>query len=123
MNKEVIYNFTQHETIPYQKKFNIVDVPNQEYLKSLLTFDVLPDSDELEKRAILIADYATEIGAKQIMIGGALYLMPYLIDELNKRNIISYFAFSKRVNKEIIVNDETVIKKSKFLMEGLIKNK
>lgn len=123
MNKEMIYNFTQHETIPYQKKFNIVDVPNQEYLKSLLTFDVLPDSDELEKRAILIADYATEIGAKQIMIGGALYLMPYLIDELNKRNIISYFAFSKRVNKEIIVNDETVIKKSKFLMEGLIKNK
>lgn len=123
MNKEMIYNFTQHETIPYQKKFNIVDVPNQEYLKSLLTFDVLPDSDELEKRAVLIADYATEIGAKQIMIGGALYLMPYLIDELNKRNIISYFAFSKRVNKEIIVNDETVIKKSKFLMEGLIKNK
>lgn len=123
MNKEMIYNFTQHETIPYQKKFNIVDVPNQEYLKSLLTFDVLPDSDELEKRATLIADYATEIGAKQIMIGGALYLMPYLIDELNKRNIISYFAFSKRVNKEIIVNDETVIKKSKFLMEGLIKNK
>lgn len=123
MNKEMIYNFTQHETIPYQKKFNIVDVPNQEYLKSLLTFDVLPDSDELEKRAILIADYATEIGAKQIMIGGALYLMPYLIDELNKRNIISYFAFSKRVNKEIIVNDETVIKKSKFLMEGLVKNK
>lgn len=123
MNKEMIYNFTQHETIPYQKKFNIVDVPNQEYLKSLLTFDVLPDSDELEKRAILIADYATEIGAKQIMIGGALYLMPYLIDELNKRNIISYFAFSKRVNKEMIVNDETVIKKSKFLMEGLIKNK
>lgn len=123
MNKEMIYNFTQHETIPYQKKFNIVDVPNQEYLKSLLTFDVLPDSEELEKRAILIADYATEIGAKQIMIGGALYLMPYLIDELNKRNIISYFAFSKRVNKEIIVNDETVIKKSKFLMEGLIKNK
>lgn len=119
----MIYNFTQHETIPYQKKFNIVDVPNQEYLKSLLTFDVLPDSDELEKRATLIADYATEIGAKQIMIGGALYLMPYLIDELNKRNIISYFAFSKRVNKEIIVNDETVIKKSKFLMEGLIKNK
>ena len=123
MNKEMIYNFTQQETIPYQKKFNIVDVPNQEYLKSLLTFDVLPDSDELEKRAILIADYATEIGAKQIMIGGALYLMPYLIDELNKRNIISYFAFSKRVNKEMIVNDETVIKKSKFLMEGLIKNK
>ena len=123
MNKEMIYNFTQHETIPYQKKFNIVDVPNQEYLKSLLTFDVLPDSDELEKRAILIADYATEIGAKQIMRGGALYLMPYLIDELNKRNIISYFAFSKRVNKEMIVNDETVIKKSKFLMEGLIKNK
>ena len=123
MNKEMIYNFTQHETIPYQNKFNIVDVPNQEYLKSLLTFDVLPDSDELEKRAILIADYATEIGAKQIMIGGALYLMPYLIDELNKRNIISYFAFSKRVNKEMIVNDETVIKKSKFLMEGLIKNK
>ncbi|MDO4468038.1 MAG: hypothetical protein Q4C49_13735 [Bacillota bacterium] len=105
-----------------QYRFGIVDVPDSDYVSILLTFNSLPDASELRRRANLLADYAHFIGAKEVMIGGALFFMPYLIDALNEYSITSYFAFSKRVSEDIIQEDGSVLKRSVFVMEGLIKN-
>lgn len=56
-----------------------------------------------------------------MLIGGAVYLMPYLIFELNKRGIDAYYSFSKRVSEDFVQDSDTVIKRVVFRHCGFIK--
>ena len=50
-----------------------------------------------------------------------MYLMPFLIFELNKRNIDAYYSFSKRISKDVIQKDGRVKKTIIFKHCGFIK--
>lgn len=116
-----IYNFTQHLSTKEQIKDGIIDVKNKKYICKLETFDFLPSKEEIKHRAILLSEYALEIGAKEVMIGGAFYLMPFLVKELNKRKIVPYYAFTKRESTDIISSDGSIRKESIFVYKGLIR--
>ena len=76
---------------------------------------------DLKNRASQLADYALHENADSVLIGGAMYLMPFLIFELNKRNIDAYYSFSKRISKDVIQKDGRVKKTIIFKHCGFIR--
>ena len=88
---------------------------------SLLTFYDIPTESDLKNRASQLADYALHENADSVLIGGAMYLMPFLIFELNKRNIDAYYSFSKRISKDVIQKDGRVKKTIIFKHCGFIR--
>ena len=121
MKKKEIYNLTQHEVSERQRQFQIVEIEDKEYIKSLLTFDHKPSQNEIECRAKGIAEYAEEIGARKVLIGGAPYLMSSLIEKLEEKGIIPYYAYSERKSVDEVLDDGRVVKHSIFDMTGLIR--
>jgi hypothetical protein len=122
-----IINLTQHKATPEQQAAGVVDLPPEyrEKLVELLTFNELPDCIEISRRATEIADIAegyieeNEIKNPSFMIGGALWLMHPLIEELGCIGE-PLFAFSKRVVLEETQPDGSVIKKSVFKHQGFV---
>jgi len=117
-------------------------------LKELLTFNELPTCEEVQKRAVAIVDLVEKFllddlspikdEIKKIktlneeerieefkkfnlafMIGGALFLMQPLIDEL-KCIGTPLFAFTKRVTEEIPQPDGSIKKITVFKHEGFV---
>lgn len=116
----MIYNFTQHKCTREQIKDDIIEVPNHSYVQKLLTFESIPSKEEVYDRAKILADYAQSISASKVMLGGALYLMGPLTEELKKRNINVCFSFTKRESMETIDQDGNVIKTLKFRHLGIV---
>lgn len=125
-----IYNLTQHSATTTQKKDGVADVDRRHIgdLKSLLDFKEMPTTEEIGRRAKLIADiaYACAMDDDQYgyhpvgaMIGGAPWLMPALTQALKDAGFNVYFAYSPRVSKDIIRDDGTVEKVSTFEYQGL----
>lgn len=126
-----ILNITQHSATPEQIAQGVVDVPeiHQAKLKQLLTFNSLPNKEEIRQRAISIGEIITEADAvlhpdsdelviEAVMIGGAPYLMSQL-EEHCKSYCKVLYAFSVRESVEEIVDGKT-IKKSVFKHAGFI---
>lgn len=116
----IVYNLTQHMCTAEQKADGIVDVEDKKYIQELETFTKMPTKEEIRKRAVLLSEYAVKIGAKKVMIGGAFYLMTVLVEELKKRDIAPYFAFTTRKSIDITTSDGSVQKRSIFVYLGLI---
>ncbi|MDO4467866.1 MAG: hypothetical protein Q4C49_12820 [Bacillota bacterium] len=114
-------NLTQHNLTPNQILDGVIEPEDKEYIRSLLTIDHIPSEEELISIAQKISDYAASLNASSAMIGGAMYLMPYLVFELNKRNIEAYYSFSKRVSRDILQEDGTVKKEIFFNHSGFVK--
>ena len=81
----------------------------------------MPSVEKLQEVAIELAEYASAQKTDSVLIGGAVYLMPYLIFELNKRGIDAYYSFSKRVSEDFMQDSDTVIKRVVFRHCGFIK--
>jgi len=71
----MIINLTQHRATPEQLEAGVIDLPEEDrrVLTQYLTFNVLPDHEEIYHRACTIASFALAYDAA--MIGGAPYLM------------------------------------------------
>lgn len=110
----MIYNFTQHKTTIDQLEDGICDVDNQAFVQELLTFDDIPSVEELQERAVKLAEYAKSLNAEKVMIGGAFYLITRLAKEMNKRGIKVCYSFSKRHSVDEIQPDGSVVKKVLF---------
>lgn len=113
----MIINLTQHKASLDQINEGVVDIVNDESRKrliDLLTIEDLPTNEDLENRAMSITHFA--IGHTDAMIGGAPFLMPYLVESLKKIGVNPMYAFSKR----IIVENENGLKISKFKHEGFV---
>lgn len=89
----MMLNLTQHILTKEQAQNRIIEPLNKRYVCSLLTFYDIPTESDLKNRASQLADYALHENADSVLIGGAMYLMPFLIFELNKRNIDAYYFF------------------------------
>lgn len=121
-NKRVIINLTNHTPTPDQVVAGVVDVPNdlREQIKALITFNELPDRDEIQQRAKALAELVEDMGFTTAMIGGAGYLMPALVESLKKRNIRPLFAFTKRIVVENEQDDGSIKKTVIFRFEGFV---
>jgi hypothetical protein len=147
--EKVIINLTQHSASVEQRDAGVIDLPQpyRSELAKLLTFTELPIADEIKDRAAgiykLIVDFCMdknspikdevkemlkngeldEVEFKKLnlsfMIGGALWLMKPLIEELSKIGN-PLFAFTKRVVEEVKLPDGTIEKKAIFKHEGFI---
>lgn len=117
----MMLNLTQHILTKEQAQNRIIEPLNKRYVCSLLTFYDIPTESDLKNRASQLADYALHENADSVLIGGAMYLMPFLIFELNKRNIDAYYSFSKRISKDVIQKDGRVKKTIIFKHCGFIK--
>ena len=128
----MILNLTQHPSTADQLAIGVVDLPTEqrEVLRELLTFDDLPDSEEILARAHDIAELAAYNGLggdggdspwpERAMIGGALWLMAPIADELRQRGIAPVFAFSQRDTEEQVQADGSVRKVAVFRHAGFV---
>lgn len=128
----MIVNLTQHTASADQIAVGVVDLFDEmrECLKVLLTFSRPPSVQEIRDRAEDIAELACYNGLseddgdspmpQQAMIGGALWLMAPLADELRQRSIEPVFAFSVRETEEQKQPDGSVRKVAIFRHAGFV---
>ena len=115
-------NLTQHPASADQIAAGVQDLPahDRAVLVGLLTFNVLPDQQDILHRADCVADMAFSTGAGTAMIGGALWLMAPLATALRARGILPSFAFSVRQTVEQTMPDGSVQKTAVFRHSGFV---
>ena len=113
-----IVNLTQHAATPGQLNAGVVDHQDREKLSRLLTFDVIPSSQEVTCRARSIALMAD--GADAAMIGGAPFLMEPLAVALRMIGVVPMYAFSVRASVEEVQADGSVKKSAIFKHAGFV---
>ena len=123
----IIINLTQHAASAEQQAAGVVDLDPicRRSVAALLTFDELPSVEDIKIRATSIAQIAAivfdqneeSVGA---MIGGAMWLMAPLAEELRRQGIAPMFAFSKRESGEETQPDGSVRKVNVFRHTGFV---
>ncbi len=128
----MIINLTQDQATPDQIAAGVVDLPQsgREALAELLTFEELPDLDDIQDRAealVLLAfhndlewDDVDDPFPEQAMIGGAPWLMEPLAKRLRAHGIIPLFAFSRRESIEQVQQDGSVRKTNVLKHAGFV---
>lgn len=117
-----IINLTQHQATPEQRAAGVVDFdePYLSRLRQALTFEDLPDDEEVYQRAVAIAEMAESSGCSHAMLGGAPFLMAPLEREVAHRMIEPLYAFSARVSIEEAQPDGSVCKVAVFRHLGFV---
>ena len=116
----MIINLTQHEATPEQVREGVVETRNKEEVRKLLTFEELPTTEEIFRRARRLAEIALYEGAEAAMIGGAPYLMGPLEQELRGVGVIPVYSFTERRVVEESQPDGTVRKVAVFRHQGFV---
>ena len=118
----MILNLTAHQATPDQIQAGVLDLRGEapEQLLKLLDFADIPTAEEIRTRAKVIAERAAETGHRRAMIGGALWLMAPLAEELRGQGIEPVFAFSRREVVEEAQADGTVKKVAVFRHRGWV---
>lgn len=117
-----VINLTQHNVTLEQVASGVFDLQGDfhQELVRLLTFDTLPNAEEIKRRASAVADMAASTTAESAMIGGALWLMAPLAAALRQRGIKPVFAFSVRETQETPMPDGSVKKVAVFRHVGFV---
>ena len=119
-----IINLTQHQATAEQLQAGVVDLPTEQRTKliGLLTFEEIPTPDEIQERAKSIVDLTDSLpmAPEKAMIGGAPYLIPYLVEELKAAFIQSVYSFTKRVSVESTSPTGEVTKTAVFRHVGFV---
>lgn len=127
----LILNLTQHPATPEQVQAGVVDLEGEQlqFLKDLLTFEEIPDSQEIQRRADILAEFGSfyepenngnPIPVGRVMIGGAPFFMGALEKALRERGVTPMYAFSKRESIEKTMPDGTVRKTNVFKHVGFV---
>lgn len=137
-------NLTQHNATPDQLSAGVYEPKKKAQITHLLTFDALPNQDEIRRRAILLATLAAEETGQDevqrdieenleksvpswdywpaVMIGGAPYLMSALEEELKLQWLRPVYAFSVRESAEQKQPDGSVKKVAVFKHAGFVES-
>lgn len=121
----VVWNLTQHIATPDQREQGVVDLSHQHRLIiiPLLTFENIPTSMDMQKRAIGLVSVLEQAGAMpndRVMIGGATFFMEMLRYFLKEAGFRPVFAFSKRESIEKVLEDGTISKMTIFKHLGFV---
>lgn len=121
----MILNLTQHKATQDQIDQGVVDFDDETRAKisQLLTFDEMPDRNEMIERAYKLVTILRLKNHNEckVMIGGAPFFMPILEHALYMNEFNPVFAFSKRVSVEKEV-DGKIIKTNEFKHIGFIRS-
>jgi len=115
-----IINLTQHAATPDQIEAGVVEPYNKADVQEQLTFNQIPESEELAETALYLAQMAVHQGADAAMIGGAPYLMAPLERALLVFNIQPLYSFSVRESVEEVQADGSVAKRNVFRHAGWV---
>ncbi len=121
MKKQIIGNVSQHVASPEQVLNGVVEPQNKEKFNELLTFENLPSTNELDKRAQKIMTLVCEEGWSMIMVGCAPFFASALERAAELKKISMMYSFSNRVSEEKILADGSVKKINFFSHKGFIK--
>lgn len=121
----VVWNATQHAATADQVAQGVRDLPEElrKELTQALTFEELPNYDELYFRSLGILIILQDAGLQQgdwVMVGGAPFLMEELCRLLRINGYKPVFAFSKRESVEKQMPDGTVQKIAIFKHLGFV---
>lgn len=115
-----ILNLTQHSTTAEQSAEGVFEPQNKKEVQDLLTFDNLPEREDIVARAEALVKIAEEEGASAVMVGGAPYLMGALENALKGRGIQPLYAFSIRESVEETLPTGEVVKRNVFRHLGFV---
>jgi len=118
-----VFNLTKHAMTPQQLAEGGIDVPAAQKASDLQDFTSMPTSNELKSRAFKLMDLAIDAGGEVgdgVMLAGAMYFIPYLVDAAKKTGFKPAFSFTQRVSKETKNKDGSVDMHYVFLHEGWI---
>jgi hypothetical protein len=96
-----ILNLTQHAATADQLNAGVVEPADKRAVQALLTFEELPDAQDILRHAAALAEAARESGHPEAMIGGAPFFMAPLERALAKAGVSALYAFSKRESVEV----------------------
>ena len=137
----LIINLTQHEMVKDQyflngeelieikfKPYNGLGESVHGFVKGCLNFNYKPDKVEIERRALVLSEYAKGLldqvkgdnDKLYALVGGAPYLMSALEAALKERGIQPLYAFSQRESVEKVNPDGSVTKTAIFKHAGYI---
>lgn len=120
-----VINLTQHAATVEQVEVGVFDL-NEELrskLQTLLTFNDLPNKEEIKERAKQIVELVKgwdSIDTNAAMIGGAPFLMSALECALKEEGIKPLYAFSTREAIETVEADGSIRKTSVFKHKGFV---
>ena len=111
-----IINLTQHNPTPEQVADGVENLTKESWddVKSLSTFEEIPDQSEVIDRAKKIAEIAAAAGAERAMIGGAPFFMATLERALETARIAPVYSFTKREAVDVPQLDGSVKKTQVF---------
>ena len=119
-------NITQHNATKGQVEDGVVE-PSQEIkaqIQKLLTFDrtVIAEPEQIwnKAKALVSLIQRNYPGHKEVMIGGALYLMPALVRELKEHGYKVFFSYTDRVSEDVHNADGSVTKTLAFKHLGFV---
>ncbi len=117
-----ILNLTQHDATPDQLAAGVVEPAEGDKvrIRQLLTFEQLPEGDELKTRAYALGIIAACTGADAVLIGGAPYFMVPLEAAMKYRGLKAFYAFSLRESAEAPDGEGGVRKTQVFKHAGFI---
>ena len=128
---KTLWNLTQHDMTEDQVNdfenmvndaVQIINISgDNEKIKRLLTFDDIPSTEEMEKRADELIDNVCCGDENYALIGGAPYFMSTLERVLKHYDITPIYSFSKRQSIEEHLADGSVVKRNVFKHTGYIK--
>jgi len=125
----MIFNLTQHPATPEQRQDGVIDPAGaaKAVIVAVLTFHSLPTQAEILVRAKVLAYEAEKYcrpqgqdAMRQVMLGGAPFLMGALESALRIRGLIPVYAFSQRESVEETQPDGSVRKTNIFRHEGFV---
>lgn len=115
-----ILNLTQHDITKNQEEAGVCEPKNKTLVREKLTFETLPTLEEIQARSKELVKICQEENYQTIMLGGAQYLLPFLVKDLQEAGFIILFAYTKRLVEESFKEDGSVIKVFHFKHEGFV---
>ena len=118
-----IANATRHSITNELVVSGVVNLQNDiaKEVRELLTFEEIPSTEEITKRAEKIAELLHSQAFYHAMIGGAPFFMGALEKALRKKGIEPLYAFSKSEVIEKTNVDGSVVKTNIFKHVGFVR--
>ena len=106
-----VFNLTKHQMTQDQLEAGGVNVPAAQSANNLQDFMAVPSHEELESRANALMNLASAAGAELgdgVMIAGAMYFIPALVQAARNSGFTPTFSFTQRKAVEDKLPDGSV---------------
>ena len=116
-----VFNLTKHQMTPDQIAAGGLNVPSAQAATELHDFVVMPTAADMQLRASALMSLAQEAGAVAgdgVMLAGAMYFIPPLVDAARDAGFVPTLSFTQRVAVEKPLEDGSVKLEYIFRHEG-----